>query len=63
MLLTKTKLNTIEVVIFRAFIDLYINHGEFVSVNNVLRENSEMKEGIKRKKKNKKQKKDAEYTI
>ena len=34
-LLAKTKVNTIEVLIPRALIDLYISHGEFVSVNNM----------------------------
>ena len=38
VLLRKTKLNTIEVVINKALIDFYINHNEFVSVNNVLKE-------------------------
>ena len=40
MLLAKDKLNTIEASISKAFIDPYITHdqGEFVSVNNVLRE-------------------------
>ena len=36
--LAKAKLNTIEVFISKALIDSYINHDEFVSVNNVLRE-------------------------
>ena len=36
-------LNTIEVLISKALIDLYISHDEFVSVNNVLREYNEMK--------------------
>ena len=38
MLLAKTKLNNIEDLIFKALINLYINHDEFISVNNVLRE-------------------------
>ena len=42
MLLAKTKFTTIE-----ALIVSYINHDEFVSVNNVLREYNEMKEEIK----------------
>ena len=46
-MLGKDKLNTIEVLISKALIDSYINHGEFVSVNNVWREYYEMKEGIK----------------
>ena len=47
MLLTKTKLNTIKVLTSKALSDSYINHGEFFSVNNVLREYDEMKEEIK----------------
>ena len=31
----------------KALIDSYISHGEFFSVNNVLREYNEMKEEIK----------------
>ena len=38
VLLVKTKLNTIEVQISKALIDSYINHDEFVYINNVLRE-------------------------
>ena len=45
-LLGKSKLNTLEVLISKALIDSYINHGEFVSVNNVLREYYEMKNEI-----------------
>ena len=37
VLLAKAKLNSIDVLISRALIDTYINHDEFVSVNNVLR--------------------------
>ena len=37
VLLGKDKLNTIEVLISKALVDSYINHDEFVSVNNVLR--------------------------
>ena len=47
MLLGKDKLNTIEVLISKTLIDLYIGHDEFVSINNVLREYYEMKEEIK----------------
>ena len=42
-LVTKTKLNTIKVLISKALIDSYINHDEFVLVNNVLRKYNEMK--------------------
>ena len=44
--LGKIKLDTIEVLIFKALIYLYTNHDELVSVNNVLREYDEMKEEI-----------------
>ena len=47
MLLVKTKLNAMEVFISKALIDSCINHDEFVSVNNALREYNEMKEEIK----------------
>ena len=43
----KTKLNTIEVLISKALINLCINDDKFVSVNNVLRECNETKEEIK----------------
>ena len=47
VLLRKTKLDVIEVLISKALIDSYINHDEFVLVNNVLREYNEIKEEIK----------------
>ena len=47
VLLVKTKLKTIEFFISKALIDSYINHDEFVSVINMLREYNEMKEKIK----------------
>ena len=47
VLLAKIKLSTIEILISKVLINLYINHGEFVLVNNVLREYNEMKEEIK----------------
>ena len=37
VLLGKDKLNTIEVLIFKALIDSYLNYNKFVSVSNVLR--------------------------
>ena len=46
-LLAKTKLNTIEVLIFTALIDTYVNHDVFSSANNVLRGCNEMEEEIK----------------
>ena len=36
-------LDTIEILIFKALVDSYISHYEFVSVNNVLREYNQMK--------------------
>ena len=47
MLLGKAKLETIEALISKALIDAYISYDEFVSVNNVWRENNEMKEETK----------------
>ena len=45
-MLGKDKLNTIEVLISKALIDLYISHDKFVSVNNVLREYNETKNSV-----------------
>ena len=45
VLLGKYKSNTIEVLISKVLV--YITYGEFVSVNNVLREYNEMKKEIK----------------
>ena len=42
VLLGKDKLNTIKVLVFKALIDSYISHEEFVSVNYVLREYYQM---------------------
>ena len=47
MLLGKDKLNTIKVLISKAFIDSYISHDEFVSVNNNSGKYSEIKKEIK----------------
>ena len=47
MLLAKTKSNTIEVLVSKAWIDSYINHNEFDSVNKIIREYNEMEEKIK----------------
>ena len=38
LLLGKDTLNTIETLISKTLINSYINHDEFLSVNNVLRE-------------------------
>ena len=40
VLLGKTKLDVIEILISKAFINSYISHEEFVSVNNVNNENT-----------------------
>ena len=47
ILLTKTKLNRIEVLISKALIDLNISHDELVLINNVRKEFYDMKEEIK----------------
>lgn len=47
MSLAKNELNDIEISNSKALIDLFINHDEFVSVNNVLRVYNEMKKQIK----------------
>ena len=46
-MLAKTKLNTNQVLISEALIDLNVSHDEFISVNIVLKEYYYMKEGIK----------------
>ena len=48
IVLRKIKLDTIEVLICKSLIESYISHQEFFSVNNVLREYYEVKEGIKK---------------
>ena len=47
MLSAKTKLNSIEVLICKALIDLNISHDEFILVNNVLKEYDDMKKETK----------------
>ena len=47
VLLGKTKLDTIEALIYKTLIDSYISDDKFVSVKNVLREYVELKEEIK----------------
>ena len=47
MLLSKTKLNIIEISLSKALIDSNINHDEFVLLNNVLNKYDEMKKEIK----------------
>ena len=46
LLLAKPKLNSIEVLIFKALINSVISHDEFALINNVLKEYNEMKEEI-----------------
>ena len=46
-MLAKSKLNRIEVLISKALIDSNTSHGEFVLINNVLKEYDEIKEEIK----------------
>ena len=45
--LAKSKLNSIEVLIYKALIDSVISHDEFVLINNVLKKYEKMKEEIK----------------
>ena len=47
VLLTKSKLNSAEVLISKALIDSNISHDEFVLINNVLKEHDNTKEAIK----------------
>ena len=47
VLLAKSKSNRIEVLIFKVLIDSHINHDEFVSINNTLKESYDIKEEIK----------------
>ena len=46
-MLSKTKLNIIEISLSKALIDSNINHDEFVLLNNVLNKYDEMKKEIK----------------
>ena len=46
-MLTKSKLNSIDVLISKTLIDSVIGYDEFFSVNNVLREYYKMKEELK----------------
>ena len=47
VLLSKTKLNTVEVLTFKDFIDWCISLDAFVQINNVLKTYDKMKEKIK----------------
>ena len=44
MLLAKTKLNTIEILIYKVLADSSISHDEFVSINIVLNMKEEIKD-------------------
>ena len=48
VLLVKSKSNSIEILISKAFFDSVISHDEFVLINNVQKEYDEMKEEIKK---------------
>ena len=45
--LVKSKLNRVEVLISKSLINSNINHDEFVSINNVVKEYKEIKEEIR----------------
>ena len=47
ILLAKSKLNSVEVLIFKVLIDSDISHDEFILINNVLKEHNDMKQGTK----------------
>ena len=47
VLLTKSKLNSIEVLIYKALIDSNISHDKFILINNVLKDYDDMKEESK----------------
>ena len=52
-MLAKSRLNSIEVLIYKAWIDSNISHDEFVLINNVMKEFYDMKVEIKNSNKNK----------
>ena len=45
--LARTKLNGTEVLIFRALVDSYVSHNEFVFVNNFSKKYDDMQETTK----------------
>ena len=47
VLLAKDKSNTTEVLLSITLLNSFISHDEFVSMNNMLRENDDMKEAVK----------------
>ena len=52
-MLAKSRLNSIEVLIYKVWIDSNISHDEFVLINNVMKEFYDMKDEIKNSSKNK----------
>ena len=46
VLLSKPRLNTLEILIFKDMVDVNISHEEFASVNNVLLEYVKMTEEV-----------------
>ena len=52
-MLAKSRLNGIEVLIYKAWIDSNISHDEFVLINNVMKEFYDMKDEIKNSNKSK----------
>ena len=52
-MLAKSRLNSIEVLIYKVWIDSNISHDEFVLINNVMKEFYDMKVEIKNSNKNK----------
>ena len=46
MLLGKDTLNAIEILISKTLINSYINHDEFLSVNNILTEYDKMNNSV-----------------
>ena len=47
VLLAKDKSNTTEVLLSITLLNSFISHDKFVSMNNMLRENDDMKEAVK----------------
>ena len=52
-MLAKSRLNSIEVLIYKVWIDSNISHDEFVLINNVMKEFYDMKDEIKNSNKSK----------
>ena len=52
-MLARSRLNSIEVLIYKAWIDSNISHDEFVLINNVMKEFYDMKDEIKNSNKSK----------